>query len=81
MTHSPRAAPLFRPANAPFQRRTGKVDLGVYVRLALRNWLPPVVYRWQARLRGIPALDISDAVITELATPESSYFLAVCTPI
>lgn len=78
VTHSLRAARLFRAATAPFRRQTGKVDLGVYVRLLVRDWLPPALYRWQARRRGVPALDLSDAVITERAGSESSYFLAVC---
>lgn len=78
LTHSARAQALIRSASAPFQRQPNQIAWVAYLRMWIRAVLPPLIIDWLGRRRQIPVLDISDSVLTQDASTESAYFVAVC---
>ncbi len=80
ITHSRRIQPTVRPAHGPFQRESSKTAWAAYLRLWVRAMLPDAVYQWLGRVRHIPALEITDSILTQEADNASSYFVALCTP-
>ncbi len=68
------------PPPAPTERgsivKDTRIAWGAYARRWLRAWLPPAFYTWLGRVRGIPALDMADTLITE-STEGAAYFLVV----
>lgn len=79
LTHSAQTAHLSAPARGPYQRVTAQhVAYTAYVRRAVRDLMPPLVYRWLAKWRKIPALTLADSVLTERADEQSSYFVVRC---
>ncbi len=77
ISHSARAAALTRPMQAPFARQTSQTAWTAYIRKWVVDILPPIIYRALSKRRHIPQLDISDSILTEVATENSSYFVAV----
>ncbi len=68
-------------SNAPSPREPAQqVAWNAYLRLAVRAILPPFLYWWLARHRRVSPLELTDSVLTQDATDESTYFIALCTP-
>jgi ubiquinone/menaquinone biosynthesis C-methylase UbiE len=78
ITHSERIQHLVRPTHEPFQREVDKIAWAAYVRQWVQAVLPGAVYEWSGRVRNIPRIEITDSILTQEATEESSYFVALC---
>jgi hypothetical protein len=57
-----------------------KVAWAAYIRLWAQAVLPGAIYEWSGRVRNIPKIEITDSILTQEATDESSYFVALCVP-
>jgi ubiquinone/menaquinone biosynthesis C-methylase UbiE len=80
ITHSPRAERLIHAAQAPYERTASqRIAWAAYLRLLVKNLLPPVIYKWLGRRRQIPTLAVEDSVLTQRASTKSMYFVVLCT--
>jgi SAM-dependent methyltransferase len=78
ITHSERIQHLVRATHEPFRREVDKIAWAAYVRQWVQAVLPGAVYEWSGRVRNIPRIEITDSILTQEATEESSYFVALC---
>ncbi|GAB4545515.1 MAG: hypothetical protein OHK0023_03930 [Anaerolineae bacterium] len=79
LTHSAHTAHLSTPTQAPYTRTSARhVAFMAYLRRAIRDFLPPILYRRLTTWRNITPLSLADSVLVSPADDKSAYFVARC---
>ncbi len=80
MTYSPPVQAMMCLPQGHYERPTGQIAWSAYVRLLVREMLPPFVYRWLRQLRKIPKLAITDSILVHEPPQDVAYYVVKCQP-